>query len=169
MHVEGSHHLLPSVKLAYQGQTIQQAWIYRIPSQTLIQLSHDTVSTDTSNGTTLVDGPDAVWYRTEGTETMLMYYDGANSTRMTDSLVGFKFSFVNGVAVWTERRNGVYQVMMKNMATGGGTVQLTNGTEDADGPATDGQNPSKAGSGCSPNSRPMRWPHSDSYFPRWIR
>ena len=120
------------------GNSFNQAWIYRIGLDTLIQLTND-ASLDTTNGTTLVDGNAAVWYRTEGEDIMLMYYDGLTKTRMTDSLVGFRFSFVDGVIAWSERRNGVYQIMMKN-TSGGGTVQLTNGTGDATDPVTDGLN-----------------------------
>lgn len=119
------------------GNSTNQAFIYRIATDTLVQLTNDPEPNDTSNFTTLVDGDDAVWYRTEKQDEMLMYYDGLTKTRLTDSLAGFRFSFVNGIIAWSERRNGVYQIMMKNVA-GGGTVQLTNGTQDAMSPVTDG-------------------------------
>ncbi|MEX2191149.1 MAG: PKD domain-containing protein, partial [Bacteroidota bacterium] len=119
------------------GNSINQAWIYRIANPQLLQLTAYTTG-DTTGGITMVDGNDAVWKQNIGQESMLMHYNGTTSVRITDSTISNKFGFVDGVIVWSEVENGVYQIKMRNTA-GGGTVQLTNGTHDALDPFTDGQ------------------------------
>lgn len=118
------------------GSNINQAWHYRIGTATLTQLTND-VSPTALNGITLVDGNTACWYRFDGAEDMIMYYDGATSVRLSDSTIDNEFSYRGGRVVWSERRNGVMQVMMYATA-GGATTQVTSGTVDATGPITDG-------------------------------
>ncbi len=117
------------------GNSINQAWIYRINDDTLIQLSAFTTG-DTTAGITLVDGSEAMWMQKIGSDFMLMHYNGTSSVRITDSTISDKFGFVDGVMVWSEVENGVYQIKMR--AAGGGTVQLTSGSIDALDPFTDG-------------------------------
>jgi len=118
------------------GNNINQAWLYRIGTSTLTQLTND-VSPTVLNGITLVDGNTACWYRFDGAEDMFMYYDGATAVRLSDSTIDNEFSYRGGRIVWSERRNGVMQVMMYATASGT-TSQVTNGTVDATGPITDG-------------------------------
>ena len=118
------------------GNSINQAWVYRIGGVQLIQLSAYTTG-DTTAGITVVDGSEAVWKQNISQESMLVYYNGLSSVRITNSTISDKFGFVDGVIVWSEVENGVYQIMMRNTG-GGGTVQLTNGTHDALDPFTDG-------------------------------
>lgn len=118
------------------GSTVNQAWLYRIDSGTLTQLTHDSSQT-VLNGITLVDGSSACWYRDDSIENMLMYYTGATTMRLSDSTIDSKFSYRNGIIVWSERRSGVMQIMMYNAASDAKT-QITQGILDALSPITDG-------------------------------
>jgi PKD repeat protein len=118
------------------GNNINQAWLYKIAQDSLIQITNDTSPT-VLNGIALTSGNDACWYRVEGDEDMLMYFDGTTITRLSDSTVESKFSYRNGRIVWSERRNGVFQVMMYERNSGI-TTQVTNGATSAHSPVTDG-------------------------------
>jgi len=118
------------------GNNVNQAWLYRIATSTLTQLTND-VSQTVLNGITLADGNTACWYRFDGSEDMIMYYNGTTSTRLSDSTIDNAFSYRGGEIVWSERRNGIYQVMMYNVGSGTKT-QITNGVMDARSPITDG-------------------------------
>jgi PKD repeat protein len=118
------------------GSNINQAWLYKIASDSLIQITNDVAPT-TFNGITLTSGNDACWYRAAGGSDMLMYFNGTSTIRLSDSTVGDRFSYRDGRIVWSERRNGIHQVMMYAVGTGAKT-QITSGTAHARNPITDG-------------------------------
>lgn len=118
------------------GNNINQAWIYRINSNSLIQLTSDVANT-TTNTFTLVDGNYACWYRDSSTVTMLMLYDGSSKTRLSEFPVDNQFSFVNGKIVWSESINNIYQIMLYDVNTHIKT-QITNSINDSYRPITDG-------------------------------
>jgi len=68
------------------GNNINQAWLYKINTKELKQLSFDD-SNNVMNTFTLVDGDYACWYRDSADNSMLMLYDGSQATRITDSSV----------------------------------------------------------------------------------
>ncbi len=118
------------------GNNINQVWLYKISSDSLIQITNDIAPT-TFNGITLTSGNDACWYRVVGSNDMLMYFNGTSTTRLSDSTVNDRFSYRNGRIVWSERRNGIYQVMMYNVGSGLKT-QITTGAAQVRNPITDG-------------------------------
>ena len=77
------------------GNNVNQAWIYRIDTDNLIQLTDDD-SVNVMNTFTLVDGDNACWYRDSSGISMLMLYDGVSKTRLTDSAVNNEFGFSGG-------------------------------------------------------------------------
>ena len=118
------------------GNTINQAWVYRINTGDLIQLTFDD-SDDIMNGITLVDGDDACWFRDSSEVTMLMLYDGSSKTRLTEFPVDNQFSFMNGKIVWSESINNVYQIILYDVNSHSKT-QITNSISDSYRPVTDG-------------------------------
>ena len=118
------------------GNNVNQAWVYRINTSQLIQLTFDDTNT-TTNTFTLVDGNYACWYRDSSTVTMLMLYDGTSKTRLTEFPVDNQFSFVDGKIVWSESINDVYQIMLYDVNTHIKT-QITNSITDSYRPTTDG-------------------------------
>ncbi len=118
------------------GNNINQAWLYKIDEANLIQLTNDTADGIT-NTFTLVDGGYACWFRDSSQSTMLMLYDGNTKSRLTDSSVYNEFSFVDGKIVWSESRNGVYQIMLYDISTQIQT-QITEGLNEKYKPVTDG-------------------------------
>jgi PKD repeat protein len=107
------------------------AWLYEINTGRLTQLT-----TDSSNSwNVLCDGRTACWLNLE-TE-RLMFYDGTNTVPLSDSAAGSDYSYRSGGIVWTERRSGVWQVMMYDVATRTIT-QLTHGATSTAYPLTDG-------------------------------
>ncbi|HET6273144.1 MAG TPA: PKD domain-containing protein [Bacteroidota bacterium] len=118
------------------GNNVNQAWLYKIANDSLIQITNDAAPT-TLNGITFTSGNDACWYRVVGNNDMLMYFNGTSTIRLSDSTVDYRFSYRNGRIVWSERRSGTYQVMMYTVGTGTKT-QITTGTTQARNPITDG-------------------------------
>jgi len=118
------------------GNNINQAWLYKIATNSLIRITNDAVPT-VLNGITLTSGNDACWYRVVGNNDMLMYFNGTSTIRLSDSTVDSKFSYRNGRIVWSERRSGVFQIMMYNVGSGVKT-QITTGAAQARSPITDG-------------------------------
>ena len=119
-----------------EPKPVNQAWLYKINSGALTQLTADT-SLSIINGITLVNGDTVCWYRSTPTESMLMLDVGGNRKRLSDSLVGFAFSYRNGRIVWSEQRAGTMQIMTYVPASGVKT-QITSGSNDCLGPVTDG-------------------------------
>ena len=118
------------------GNNIQQAWLYTINPASLLQLTNDT-SPSVRNGITLVNGNTACWHRDDGVTSILMYYNGSTSNRISDSTIGNKFSYRGNLIVWDELQSGVHQIKMYN-TTSGTSTQVTNGNVDAVSPITDG-------------------------------
>ncbi|MBM2840042.1 MAG: hypothetical protein HW412_570, partial [Bacteroidetes bacterium] len=118
------------------GNNINQAWLYKIATSSLTQITNDAAPT-TLNGITLTSGNDACWYRVVGNTDMLMYFNGTSTIRLSDSTVDNRFSYRNGRIVWSERRNGIYQIMMYNVGSGFKT-QITTGAVQSRSPITDG-------------------------------
>lgn len=110
---------------------VRPAWLYGIESDTLIQLTED----DSDNWTVLVDGHTACWLDRQ-TE-RLMFYHGNSITALSDSTTEFVYSYRNGKIVWSERRDGVFQVFLYDVSTAEKT-QLTEGPVHKVKPATDG-------------------------------
>jgi hypothetical protein len=130
------------------GNNVNQAWVYRINSNALIQLTSDNANT-TTNKFTLVDGNYACWFRDSSNATMLMLYDGTSITRLTTDAVDNEFNFVDGKIVWSESVNNIYQIMLYDVSTHSKT-QITNSIADSYRPATDGSRITWFESGTSP-------------------
>jgi len=114
-----------------EKNSIKHAWLFEINNGRLTQLT-----TDSSNSwNVLCDGKTACWLNVE-TE-RLMFYDGTSIAPLSDSAAGSDYSYRNGRIVWTERRSGVWQVMMYDVTTKT-TTQLTHGTKSTAYPLTDG-------------------------------
>ncbi len=113
------------------GESIKRGWLYRIASGSLIQLT----SGDAESGNVLCYGATACW-RDLNTERM-MFHDGATTATISDSSVTEHYSYRNGVIVWSERRNGIQQIMMYDIAAAAKT-QVTNSSASMLYPITDG-------------------------------
>jgi len=118
------------------GNNVNQAWVYRINTSELIQLTSDDTNT-TTNTFTLVDGNYVCWFRDSSEISMLMLYDGTSSIRLTDSAVYNDFSFREGKIVWCESRNNIFQVMMYDVNTQI-KMQITDSDNNKYKPITDG-------------------------------
>jgi hypothetical protein len=118
------------------GNNINQAWLYRINEDNLIQLTNDT-SDGITNTFTLVDEDYACWFRDSSNISMLMLYDGTSKTRLTESPVNNEFGFVDGKIVWSESINNVFQIMMYDV-NGQIKMQITDGDNEKYKPITDG-------------------------------
>ncbi len=118
------------------GNNVNQAWVYRIDSDQLIQLSSDDTNT-TMNTYTLVDGDHVCWYRDSSQVTMLMLFDGVSARRITGLEVDNRFGFVDGKIVWSESIGGTFQIKLYDVNVGTGE-QITFGVNDKFRPATDG-------------------------------
>jgi hypothetical protein len=118
------------------GNTINQAWLYKINTKELIQLSHDD-SSNISNKFTLVDGNYACWFRDSANNTMLMLYNGNMVKRITDSAVFPEFGFRKGKIIWSEETQGTYQIMLYDLNTGE-KKQITHNSSNSFRPITDG-------------------------------
>lgn len=113
------------------GTNIKSAWLYDIASATLTQLTTDSIN----NWNVLCEGNTACWLNTDTQK--LMFYNGSTVTTLSDSIAEYDYSFRNGKIVWSEQRNGVWQIMLFDVATTLKT-QITNGTVHMLKPVTDG-------------------------------
>lgn len=111
---------------------IRYPFLYDIQSGTLNQLRQN----DVSPWTVMCEGNTAVWQ--EGFMGDIVFYDGSNIVALSDSATDSDYSYRNGVIAWSERRNGVFQIMMYEVASGN-TIQLTNATAHQVIPVTDGE------------------------------
>lgn len=118
------------------GNNVNQAWLYKISTDELTQLTQDDTNT-TNNTFILVDNGMACWYRDSSNVSMLMLYDGISKKRISDSEVDNEFGFKQGKILWSESVNGVFQIMLYDMKTGT-KEQITQGKNDKFYPATDG-------------------------------
>jgi hypothetical protein len=118
------------------GNSINQAWLYKINTKELIQLSHDD-SSNVSNKFTLVDGGYACWFRDSANNSMLMQFNGNKVQRLTVSTVFPEFGFRNGKIIWSEEIQGTYQIMLYDVNTGE-KKQITHNSSDSFRPITDG-------------------------------
>ncbi len=111
---------------------IQYAWLYEIQKAKLTRLSSDSGFT----GNVLCSANTACW-RSGQTE-KLMYYDGTATVSLSDSVAGEDYSYRNGKIVWSERRSGVWQIMLYDVARKAKS-QITSGPSSKVNPMTDGQ------------------------------
>jgi len=111
---------------------IRYPFLYDIQSGTLTQIRQNEVFP----WTVMCDGNSAVWQ--EGFLGDMVFYDGTTITTLSDSATDSDYSYRNGVVVWSESRNGVFQIMMHDVASGT-TTQLTNSSVHQVIPATDGE------------------------------
>ncbi len=119
------------------GNNINQAWLYKINTDSLIQLTNDASATF-SNWIVMCDGNRAIWRRDSSNFGTLMYYNQGSTARLSDSTVQFEYSFRNGKVVWSERRSGIYQIMLYDVNSGMRT-QVTNSSTNLVRPVTDGR------------------------------
>jgi hypothetical protein len=137
------------------GQSVKHAWLYRIGSGTLIQLTTD--SSDVFN--VLCYGPTACW-KNKKTE-RLMFYNGVSTIALSDSAVWEDYSYRGGKIVWSERRNGIYRIMIYDVS-GAAKSQLTSGSSSMFYPVTDGarviwyENPDYPSSPTNPQNTPQK-------------
>jgi hypothetical protein len=110
---------------------IKSAWLYNINSKTLIKITTDR----SNNWNVLCDGNSACWLNTDTEK--LMFFDGNTTIILSDSVTLSDYSYRNGKIVWSERRNGIYQILMYDI-TAKSKFQLTNDGLHKLKPATDG-------------------------------
>jgi PKD repeat protein len=113
------------------GDPFKHPWLYQIGAGKLTELASD--SSDAWN--VLCDGNTACWLNRKSNR--LMFYDGAGTIVLSDSDAGYDYSYRNGTIVWTEKRNGHWQVMLYDVAQKA-RVQLTTSGSEKFYPITDG-------------------------------
>ncbi len=111
---------------------VRYPFLYDIQSGSLTQLRQN----DVDPWTVMCDGDNAVWQ--EGFLGDIVYYDGSNIVALSDSATDSDYSYRNGIIVWSELRDNIFQIMMHDVASGN-TTQLTNSPAHQVIPATDGQ------------------------------
>ncbi|MEW6511989.1 MAG: PKD domain-containing protein [Bacteroidota bacterium] len=114
------------------SETIKHIWLYEIQQARLTLLASDSGFP----GNVLCWGNTACWLN--GQTERLMFYDGATTTALSDSPATYDYSYRNGTIVWSERRSGVNQIMMFDVASRQKT-QLTTGSVPKLYPLTDGK------------------------------
>jgi len=124
--------------------TIKYAWLYNIATGHLTQLTTDSANTEN----VMCEGNTACWLN--AATGRLMFYDGASTVPLSDSLVDAQYSYRNGRIAWCERRAGFMQVMTFDVSSKA-TTMITSGPPDKAAPLTDGrfvswiENPALAG------------------------
>ena len=76
-------------------------------------------------------------YRDSADISMLMLYDGIHKSRISDSQVNAEFGFREGKIIWSEKQQGIYQIMLYDVKTGE-KKQITQSSGDSYRPTTDG-------------------------------
>ncbi len=133
------------------GNNINQTWLYFIANDSLVQLTNDTDAT-VFNYAVLNYGNTICWQKDSGGVIRLLYYDGSALAQLSDSSVLTAYSYRNGKIVWSESRNGIYQIMMYDTQLRNRT-QLTTSLNDLIQPVTDGRKIVWFESGLTPDER----------------
>lgn len=110
---------------------VRHPWLYDIASRKLTLLPTDSAATSS----VMCSGPTACWL--DAKTGRLMFYNGATAAALSDSMVLDKYSYRNGIIVWSESRNGIYQVMVYDVVAHLRS-QVTTGTTSNVNPVTDG-------------------------------
>lgn len=108
------------------------AWLYDISADKLTQLT----TGSPAPWTVLCDGNTACWL--DRKDEKFYYFDGNSVSVLSEGPVDFTYDYENGKIVWSELQNGIWQVMLHDVATKT-TKQLTDDISSIR-PQTDGDN-----------------------------